>query len=164
MSASLSDLRNLGRRVELLEKQNRRLRVTVVLAILLAGAILVAQQVPASLAQQERDTTGKDRLIVRDSNGHHRAWLGMGADGAPGLFFADPERKSSALLTLGQGGLILRLSGNGDTPVAGICVQPDGVAVAVMGPEGKPAIGVNALRTDSGNVFPARVQEEKARP
>ncbi len=153
MSTSLPDFCDLGRRVDLLEKQNRRLRAALVLATLLGGAVIVAQQVPASLAQAERDNGEKDRLTLQDKDGNHRAWLGMGADGAPGLYFADPERKSRAVLTLGQGGLIIRLSGNDERATAGISVQPDGVALAVLGRDGKPAIGVNALRTDPGNIF-----------
>ena len=99
MSSSLSDFRDLGRRMDLLEKQNRRLRAALVLATILGGAVILAQQVPVSLAQAERDNSEKDRLTLKDKDGNHRAWLGMGTDGAPGLFFADPKQKSSAVMT-----------------------------------------------------------------
>ena len=111
-------------RLEKLARQYRRLKLFGALILGLLGVILATQayvlfrpQAPglAGEALVVRDPNGniraslgktgdKVRLDLLDAQGHRRATLGLGAEGAPGLAFYDQDQRVRAELNLGPDG------------------------------------------------------------
>ena len=111
-------------RLEKLERQNRRQKIywAVILAVL--GVVLATQAyvlfrpLPSGLAGETlmvRDANGKVRaslgthggkvgLELWDPEGHRRATLGLGSEGAPHLAFYDRDQRVRAELNLGPDG------------------------------------------------------------
>ena len=111
-------------RLEKLARQYRRLKLFGALILGLLGVILATQAYvlfrphPPGLAVEALvvrdpngniraslgDTGGKVGLDLWDAQGHRRATLGLGAEGAPGLAFYDQEQRVRAELNLGPDG------------------------------------------------------------
>ncbi len=94
MSLKNQHLSSLERRLESLERQNRRLKgLTIAGAVCLGAALLLG----AGQGERAADRHGPDRdadaedLVVRDRNGKVRARLGMLKGDAPALMFYDRE-------------------------------------------------------------------------
>ena len=110
--------------LEKLARQYRRLKVSGVIILGLLGVILATQAYvlfrphapgPAgealvvrdpkgNIRASLRDTGGKVGLDLWDAQGHRRATLGLGAEGAPGLAFYDQDQRVRAELNLGPDG------------------------------------------------------------
>jgi len=69
-----------------------------------AGEALVVRDPKGNIRASLRDTGGKVGLDLWDAQGHCRATLGLGAEGASGLAFYDQDQKVRAELNLGPGG------------------------------------------------------------
>lgn len=111
-------------RLEKLARQYRRLKLFGALILGVLGVILATQAYvlfrphPPGLAVEElvlRDPNGNIRaslgatgdkvgLDLWDAQGHRRATLGLGAEGAPGLAFYDRDQRVRAELNLGPDG------------------------------------------------------------
>jgi hypothetical protein len=107
-----------------LERQNRRQKIYWVLILAVLGVILAVQAyvlfrpLPSGLAGETlmvRDANGKVRaslgihggkvgLELWDQEGHRRASLGLGSQGAPHLAFYDRDQRVRAQLNLGPDG------------------------------------------------------------
>jgi hypothetical protein len=111
-------------RLEKLARQYRRLKWFGAFILGLLGVLMAAQAYvlfrphspgPAGEALVVRDPRGNIRASLRhsgdkvgldlwDAQGHRRATLGLGAEGAPGLAFYDQEQRVRAELKLGPDG------------------------------------------------------------
>ena len=111
-------------RLEKLARQYRRLKLFGALILGLLGVILATQayvlfrpHAPGSAGEAlvVRDPNGNIRaslgktgdkvgLDLLDAQGHRRATLGLGAEGAPGLAFYDQDQRVRAELNLGPDG------------------------------------------------------------
>ena len=111
-------------RLEKLARQNRRQKFFWALILVVLGVVLATQAYvlfrpyPPGLAAEAlvvRDANGriraslsatgdKVRLDLWDPQGHRRATLGLGSDGAPGLAFYDRYHRLRAELNLGPDG------------------------------------------------------------
>jgi hypothetical protein len=69
-----------------------------------AGEAFVVRDPKGNLRASLRDTGGKVGLDLWDAQGHRRATLGLGAEGAPGLAFYDQDQRVRAELNLGPDG------------------------------------------------------------
>jgi hypothetical protein len=108
MSEATSDLCGLLRRVEALERQNRRLRIAAVLVpFLLLGGFLFRSE-----AQMPTVLKGEELRII-DAAGKTRALMGVKTDGSVGLGFSDPEGKRVASLDVTAAGITLSMGGEG---------------------------------------------------
>jgi hypothetical protein len=65
---------------------------------------LVVRDSKGNIRASLRDTGGKVGLDLWDAQGHRRATLGLGAEGAPGLAFYDQDQRVRAELNLGPDG------------------------------------------------------------
>ncbi len=111
-------------RLEKLERRNRRQKIYWAFILVVLGVILATQAYvlfrprPSGLAEatlKVRDANGKVRaslgthggqvgLELWDQEGHRRATLGLGAQGAPHLAFYDRDQRVRAELNLGPDG------------------------------------------------------------
>ncbi len=111
-------------RLEKLERQNRRQKMYWAIILAVLGLILATQAyvlfrpLPSGLAGEAlavRDAKGKvqatlgthggkDGLELWDAEGHRRAALGLGSQGAPHLAFYDRDQRVRAELNLGPDG------------------------------------------------------------
>ena len=111
-------------RLEKLGRQNRRQKIYWALILVVLGVILATQAyvlfrpLPSGLAGEAlvvRDANGKIRaslganggkvrLDLWDPEGHRRATLGLGSEGAPHLAFYDRDQRVRAELNLGPDG------------------------------------------------------------
>src|SRR3990172_3891408 len=104
----ISELRCVLRRVETLERQNRRLRVAgVLIPVLLMGGLLFRSE-----AQMPTVFKGEEVRIV-DVAGKTRALLAAKADGSVGVGFSDVEGKRVASFDVGPAGIVLAMGGEG---------------------------------------------------
>jgi len=69
-----------------------------------AGEALVLRDPKGNIRASLRDAGDKVGLDLWDAQGHRRATLGLGADGAPALAFYDQEQRVRAELNLGPDG------------------------------------------------------------
>ena len=70
----------------------------------LAGEALVVRDPNGNIRASLGDTGDKVGLDLWDAQGHRRATLGLGAEGAPGLAFYDQDQRVRAELNLGPDG------------------------------------------------------------
>ena len=111
-------------RLEKLERQNRRQKIYWAVILVVLGVVLATQAyvlfrpLPSGLAEETlmvRDANGKVRasldthggkvgLELWDPEGHRRATLGLGSEGAPHLAFYDRDQRVRAELNLGPDG------------------------------------------------------------
>ena len=69
-----------------------------------AGEALVVRDLKGNIRASLRDTGDKVGLDLWDAQGHRRATLGLGAEGAPGLALYDQDQRVRAELNLGPDG------------------------------------------------------------
>jgi hypothetical protein len=138
------DLENVVRRLERLEKQNRRLKcLGLALAACCALGLLAA-------AQPARDKTGDfEQLVLRDKSGKQRAAFDMGKEG-PNLRFLDDDGKDYASIGTAKGGMYLRLNNREGSLQTGINLNPAGVVVVSYGATGRLLSGTNAIQETTG--------------
>ena len=112
---------SLTRRVDRLERENRRWRRAGSLTCLGIAALLLMGQ-----AQSRERVVEAQQFLVRDSTGEVRAALGL-SDGDPKLILFDKDGTSRAALSLvPSGSPFLTLADRDGRPRAALTVLPDG--------------------------------------
>ncbi|MGH7386345.1 MAG: hypothetical protein ACREKG_14300, partial [Candidatus Rokuibacteriota bacterium] len=94
MSDSTHD--HLTRRLDRLERENRRLKLLGALALLGLAALTVMGQTAAT---QVVNTIEAERFVLRDGAGNARATLGLRPDGTAALALADDAQQERVVLT-----------------------------------------------------------------
>ena len=87
------NITSLSQRLETLEKQNRRLRVSAALALVLVTCLILMGQ-----SGQGVQTLKAQKFIVVDAAGKVKAFLGTDADGDPELVLNDANEKKRVAL------------------------------------------------------------------
>ena len=146
MNATPPDLEHVLRRLEKLERQNRRLK-GFGFAMAVAGAVgLLAAAQPAA----NKDKVAEfEQFVLRDAAGKQRATFGMTPDG-PALRFLDAEGKTSASLGTAKAGLFLRLNNPDGGLQTGINLNQGGVVVVSYGTTGRLLSGTMAIQETTG--------------
>lgn len=109
-----SDLSALVRRVEKLERQNRRLKLLGAGVLLLAGSVLVMGQAPSNR------TIVASKILLEDSVGRVRARLGMDASDRPTLTLLNEKGMPVSALTGGSDPfLVLNKNATGEEIMVG---------------------------------------------
>ncbi|HSB81872.1 MAG TPA: hypothetical protein VLM91_24085 [Candidatus Methylomirabilis sp.] len=99
MTAQTLDLAAVVTRLEKVERQNWRMKVGGILALLVAGAgLLMGQAMPRAT------TVEAEAFIVRDATGRQRAALHLVPDGGVALSFFDPAGVGRAALRIDREG------------------------------------------------------------
>ncbi|MBI3912033.1 MAG: hypothetical protein HY320_14020, partial [Armatimonadetes bacterium] len=91
MTSQTPDWQAVLARLERLEAQNRRWKMAVLAACLLAGAALLTA--PAVSQEQRGRMVTAERFVLVDARGNTRATLGATAEGAPRLDLLDAAGK-----------------------------------------------------------------------
>ncbi|HYB71597.1 MAG TPA: hypothetical protein VEH80_13040, partial [Candidatus Bathyarchaeia archaeon] len=92
----------LTRRLERLERENRRLKLLGLLAAVgLASLTVMGQTAPTQVA----NAVEAERFVLRDAGGHVRGTLGLRPDGAAALTLADDTQQDRAILSVTPQGL-----------------------------------------------------------
>jgi hypothetical protein len=138
------------RRLERLERENRWLKRGGLCVAVIAAVILLT----GSQDQAKKSMQG-ERFSVMDARGKERAYLGMGVTG-PVLRFLDENGDERSGLEMSRTGIVLRLlDARGDVQT-GLSLEPLGVAIVSYDSTGRPLVGPNALKSDSGALTPSR--------
>ena len=117
MATPTGDPFETARRLEALERENRRLRRGGKALVALFGAAILVAAAPAG----PRKVVEAERFVVRDAAGKVRAALGIREDGSPSLNLYDQDAKTRAVLGLEGGDPVLGLldqAGHGRVQVA----------------------------------------------
>lgn len=132
MKSQISDTRLILERLENLERQNGRLKLTVTLFLIFTACLIFS----GARFSRGRTVTAR-RVILKDENGTTRAILGMRSAG-PGLTLYNANGGNiEALLTVLDTGPVLSLyDAHGATRVL-LGVTPKGATLAFNDPKGK---------------------------
>lgn len=128
-------VRVLGARVAILERENRALRRRVLAVVALLAVPLLAAYVPAN------DRVEASELAVRDKSGATRARIFVDEQGTTRLVLRDKDGKSTAVLSSGDGASLVLTDKSGKTTTAlsgthakgVVVVEDDGKPRAVLG-------------------------------
>lgn len=140
------DLPDVCRRLERLERQNHRLKIGMLVAVLAAGVGLLAA------ADKPAEPKKPDPVLLSDDAGKKRAGLEMTKNG-PALIFFDAAGKDRGHITLTDEGMVARFTTERGVLSAGLALQKQGVSVVSVQPGDPPQIGVNAIRQTAGTAF-----------
>ena len=128
---------HLTRRLDRLERENRRLKLLGGLALIGVAALTVMGQTPPTPVA---NTLEAERFVLRDHAGNVRATLGLRPDGTAALALADDTQQDRAVLSvtaLGQAGV--DLSDRAGHLRAGLGVRADGAAsLTLLDQGGRP--------------------------
>lgn len=130
-----SSIEAMVRRLERVERENRRLKGVGAVAILgLAAGVLMG---PATAGTDAR-VVEAEQFVLRDGEGKARAWLNV-SEGSVNLALADKDEKSRALMyVLDDGTAGFALRDKESTRRAGLYVLADGSpALSLAGKEGR---------------------------
>jgi hypothetical protein len=136
----------VGRRLDQLERENRRWRRLALgtwLAVAAIGLLGQSAAPPARPVGASRVIEG-ERFVLRDSAGRVGATLGWETD-TPRLALHDPDGRPRAVLSVAAGGApgLTLLDADGQTARAALVVGPDGApGLALFDPAGKPRLAV----------------------
>lgn len=109
MQADLGTEQSLARRIERLERQNRKLRLAGAIVVLLgAAALSIGMSAP-------RKTLETDLLLIKDANGTTRMILGMADDG-PAITMLDAKGNLRANIGVSDKGPELDFLDASETP------------------------------------------------
>lgn len=144
MTTINADLEHVLRRLEKLEKQNRRFKAFG-FALAVAGAVgllAAAQAVQPKVAEFEQ-------FVLRDQGGKQRATFGMTADG-PAMRFLDNDGRTSASIGTAKAGMFLRLNNADGGLQTGVNLNQAGVVVVSYGTTGRLLSGTMAIQETTG--------------
>ncbi len=112
MTVQMPDLDAVVRRLESVERQNRRIKGVGLIALGLVGAVFLMGQ-----AQQKDRVVEAEQFIVRDARGQKRALLGLDHPSSPGhspvRIGLYNENQSSAVMYLSDGFAGLAITAGG---------------------------------------------------
>jgi hypothetical protein len=134
---------HLTRRLDRLERENRRLKLLGGLALLGVAAVTVmGQSTPAPVA----NTLEAERFVLRDGAGNVRATLGLRPDGSAALALADDTQQDRAVLSVtAPGQASVDLSDRAGHLRAGLGVRADGTAqLALLDQTDRPRVELKA--------------------
>lgn len=145
---SIDRLGALSARLDLLEKQNRRLKRAGTLLLVVLGALLTM-----AFQAKDKDKKGSksleiNKLTFKDADGVERGYLVVRKDGI-GLGFAEDGTVRSGLI-LNADGAAVKFYKSG-VANCGMGVQEGGVSLAIKGIAPGVDTGLNALLNGPGN-------------
>ncbi len=154
MSSSPTDLAPVLARLDRLERQNRLLKRTGVVVLLLIAALLFwgetrRNDVQAAPGLSNNRALQGDKFMLQDDHGNNRAGLVMGKEG-PALMFYDDHGKERAGLELSRNATALRFLGPTGKVQAGLSVETGGVAIGYYDETGRVHAGSDALKNVVG--------------
>src|SRR5262245_31485473 len=126
MTRETWELDALARRVESLERQNRRLRLFGTGLLGAAWGVALVGWSPAGRAE-DRSKNDDREMVLKDRDGKQRAKLTM-LDGQPGLVFYGADETARAELRLVEKGIVIRYVERGRLRT-GLGIGDDGVAL-----------------------------------
>lgn len=118
----------IEQRLEKLERQNRRMKLAGIGALVIAGAFLLTGQASGPRILPE---VRANSFVLVDAQGKPRATLGMYAD-QPRLALSDTNGTVRAALAVSSGGPVLMMVGTGKA-VASLFVESDGPELDMLG-------------------------------
>ena len=154
MTPGTLELRDVAKRLERLEKQNRKLKYAGAAALVLVSAVLLMGQaapVPETIEARQfivRDADGKARAVLGvteaggslglcDADGNARALLGVTETG-PTLWLHDADGTTRALLVAAEAGAVLGLHDPNGTLRAVLTIVKEGPGLLLYDADGKP--------------------------
>lgn len=141
MKTPTPELDALVRRLDLLERQNRRLK-------LIGLAVLVAVGVCGALgaARPNDEPLKVTGLVVTDKDGKARVTVGVGRDG-PAVILTDADGNARAVIGLDDAGPRVELKNEKGVKQLDLAVTRDGPVLTLADDRKKPRLG---LRADAG--------------
>jgi hypothetical protein len=152
----------LSDRLDVLERQNRRLRHGVILALIAPGCVfLMGQAVPPKTAPVKAVKAAEaGKFLLRDGRGRTRAELGLFAD-RPALVFYDESAKRTMSLGVDSGGEGLTLFDSGSEEAAVFTNTPAGPVLSLSS-GGKKRLNLSVTRQGPAVGLLGRSSEAKA--
>lgn len=131
-----NDHEGILRRIERLERQNRRMKLAGLGALVIAGAFLLMGQAsgPHTLPEVRANS-----FVLVDAQGKQRATLDIIMD-QPRLALSDTNGTIRAALAISLGGPALVLVGSNGSAAASLAVQPDGPLLDMLGANSMQAV------------------------
>ncbi|MBU0641144.1 MAG: hypothetical protein KKB50_19975 [Planctomycetes bacterium] len=143
MPANTVSMRELQDQVRKLEQQQRRMRMSAVVLLMLAAVALItgqAKPVPKGSADKE---IRAGKFVLVDSDGTERAELGITSDGSARLRISDREDTVAAWLGVNPTeGPSLSLTHSKGQPYAELTFVDERPRLVLAGQRGKPRIGL----------------------
>ena len=158
MTRETWDLDALARRVESLERSNRRLKLFGAALIAAAFALVLLGWPSAGRAEDKSKNEERD-LILKDKDGKARAKLTL-IDGEPGLVFYGTDGAARGEIRLAEKGIALRHLQKGRLHT-GIGLGDEGVALVATGVRGQALTGKDALLLGPGILIPPKKERER---
>jgi hypothetical protein len=147
------DLTDVTRRLERLERQNRRLKLALLTAVLAVGVgTLVAADKPEEPKKQH-----SSEYLLSDEKGNKRATLSL-HDGQPALRFFDERGVERGRIQITGDGLTSRFYSERGTFASGSSLEKGGLALLAVKFNDAPQIGPNAVQQTAGVVFSPEVR------
>jgi hypothetical protein len=140
MVTSATDIMMLSRRIDRLERENRRLR----LAGLSAGVVLFFTLVSAFAFPQDQIVTAKEFILVDDEN-RTRVMLGNGRFG-PVLHMYDEAGESALSMTAVNGASLITVKGSEGSTTIG--ASNEGPKVRLVDADGMPRVTLGRMSTE----------------
>lgn len=127
-------IETMVKRLDSLERENRRMKRTGVAALAgITAVVLMGQAIPSEVAKVVK----AEQFVLRDSGGNSRAVLAVGPDGSVGLGLSDSHGTARAWLSLGpQGSPSFALFDKEAKPRATLRLWPDGVPRLALNDQG----------------------------
>jgi len=126
----------IEQRLEKLERQNRRMKLAGVGALVIAAAFLLMGQASGTRTQDEVRARS---FVLVDAQGKQRATLDMYTD-QPRLALSDTNGKIRVALAISQGGPALALVDANGKATASLFVTPDGPLLDMLGANSMQAV------------------------
>ena len=136
------------KRLESLERQNRRLKqIGAVALAAIAALVLMSQAVPRRIVEAQTSlqrTVEASEFILRDTNGRERASLEL-LEGAPMLMIYDESANPRAIVGYGKDAAFFSLSGADGKVQANLQANSSGSFLALYDADEKERLGINFL-------------------
>jgi hypothetical protein len=150
-SLSIPDLAAVLRRVEVLELQNRRLRIAGAAVAALLGITFLA----ASNGPDKKPTEAPNRLALKDASGTERVSVSLETEGTA-IRFLSQTGQEQANVEVRKTGMVLRWLGDNGQLQTGMSLEQAGVAIIAHDASGNVVTGANAIKNNIGQLSPLR--------
>ena len=142
MKRPMPELDEMLRRLEKVEKENRRFKKVAIVGMVIVGAALAMGQ-----AASKTRIIEAERFVLRDKNGFTRAELTTKPSGDVGLYFYNPNRFKALKETVKAAGGEIK-----DPPDVTLELSPDGSPRLRLGVIGEPNIDLDVSSTGGGGL------------
>jgi hypothetical protein len=152
MQRDQTELQNLVRRLDRVERQNRTLKRAWTVTMLIVVALVLMGQ---SLPNKVPDVIVARKFALVDAKGNGRALLGFAPDNSPVLLLNRPDGSLGATLEVGgpQGQPVLSLYDKNGKPRSVLGVDTDGSpGLSFSDKDGKPRLGLAVSSERSGGL------------